>query len=545
MEIKNRKVDAILPVIIALALVVGILVGFGFKKAKVPVSNGTSLGLLFYRSPNKVDQVLELILSSYVDSLAPAKIEEDAIRGMLKDLDPHSQYIPASELTAMNEPIEGNFSGIGISFDVMNDTVVVVNTVSEGPSERVGIMPGDRIVMVDDSLVAGRRMLSGDIVRMLKGKTGTTVKIGIYRRGAGELLSFTVTRDKIPLWSVDAAYMIEPGTGFIRVNKFSKTTLQEFTDAIRQLSESGMERLIIDLRDNPGGIIDAATGMAEMFLPEGSLIVYTEGNGRKRRNYYSKSRGACADMELVLLINEASASASEIVAGALQDNDRGVIVGRRSFGKGLVQEPHTLLDGSAVRLTVARYYTPTGRCIQKPYGQNRNSYKNELSERYLHGEMLQADSMYVNDTLKYVTPGGKVVYGGGGIMPDIFVPIDTACYTTYYEQIIRRNIAYRFAFDYTDSRRKALNEYADYRLLEADLYRKNILKDFIRYAAKNGIREDRDALKLAGPVIENILIACIVRNIFGDKAYHAVINGKDNAVQKGIEVLSNENRTGF
>ncbi len=537
MEIKNRKTDALMPLIIALVLVAGILIGVKFRNSNT--NTGNNRGVLFFAPSGKMNQALELITGSYVDSVSTNALEENAIKGMLKNLDPHSQYIPASELAAINEPLEGNFSGIGVNCNMSKDTIVIVNTTPKGPSEKVGIMAGDRIVRVNDSLVAGVKMPSDNIIKLLKGKTGTKVKVGIYRIGNSDLLDFTITRDKIPLLSVDVSYMVTPETGYIKVSKFSKTTLQEFNDALGQLKTQGMNKLIVDLRDNPGGIIDGAIGLAELFLPQGKLIVYTEGNERPRVNYYSNGRNEqYTDTELVLLINETAASASEIVAGAIQDNDRGMIIGRRSFGKGLVQEPFSFSDGSALRLTIARYYTPTGRCIQKPYNhQNNNEYYNELNERFLHGELLMEDSVRINDTLRYITPGGKVVYGGGGIIPDIFVPIDTSNYSKYYVQLMRKGLPYRFAFDYVDNNRKGLAVISDYKALEANLLQKNILKEFVRYVAKQGVAQNDKDLRISGPAIENIVIACIARNVFDDKGYYPILNQRDKMVLRGVEEL--------
>ena len=537
MEIKNRKRDALLPLVISLALVAGILIGVRFGSA----SPGNR-GILSFPAIGKVSRALNMILNSYVDSVSANVLEEEAIIGMLNTLDPHSRYIPASNIIAENEPIEGNFSGIGVQFNMINDTVVIINTVAKGPSEKAGIMAGDRIVMVNDLPVAGVKMKSDEIIKMLKGKTGTTVEVSIRRNGSAEMLVFNLTRDKIPLVSVDVAYMPAPETGYIKVNKFSRTTLREFTEACSRLKELGMRKLILDLRDNGGGIIDAATGMAEMFLPGGSTVVYTEGNERPRNNYYARGENArCADTELALLINESSASAAEIMAGAIQDNDRGVIIGRRSFGKGLVQEQLTLPDGSALRLTVARYYTPTGRCIQKPYDRGDDEYFNELNTRYSNGEMLRIDSTLFNDSVRFVTPGGKTVYGGGGIMPDVFVAADTTYYSEYYARVMRQGLIYRFAFDYTDRHRKDLNEFADYRALEEHLRRCDLAKNFAVFAAKNGVKQDERGLRISGTAIENLITAYIVRNIFDDDGFYPVLNKHDETVLKAIELLTGNN----
>ena len=538
METEDNKINALKPLFFALVLLSGILIGiqFGNQASR----NGENRRTLFFLPSGKVNQALEFIKGSYVDSVSAGMLEDEAIRGMLKNLDPHSQYIPASNFSAINDPLEGNFSGIGVSFNVVNDTVVIVSTVADGPSEKAGVMAGDRIICVNDLPVAGVNMSSNDIMKMLKGTTGTKVKVSIYRKTNAGLIDFTITRDRIPIFSIDAAYMITPETGYIKVNKFSKTTYQEFTEAAGKLKAEGMKKMIIDLRDNPGGIIDGAIRLSEMFLPEGKLIVYTEGNERGRSNYYSTGRNPeYNDMGLVLLIDELSASASEIVAGAIQDNDRGTIIGRRSFGKGLVQEQQSFSDGSAMRITIARYYTPTGRCIQKPYNSNdRDEYFNELNMRFSHGELTQADSIRFNDSLRYSTPGGKVVYGGGGIMPDIFVPFDTAGFSGYYQRVMRSRIYLRFAFDYADKNRKELSDLPDYQTMEAHLKRRNIFGEFVAYAAKQGVQGNEKDLKTSGTLIENIVIAHIAKNILDDRGFYPIINRMDKMVQKGVEVLT-------
>ena len=537
---KDKKINVIRPVIMALVLMGGILIGIKLEHTAV-----YKRGLLFFPVSNKMTHAFNLIEKSYVDSVSAGALEENAITGMLKILDPHTQYIPASNFSAVNDPLEGKFSGIGVQFNMLGDTAVILNTIPTGPSEKIGIMAGDRIIQVNDSLVAGVKMQSNDIAKRLKGKTGTKVKVGIRRKENSGLLDFMVTRDKIPLVSIDAAYMITPEIGYIKVNKFSKTTLQEFTDAAAELKTEGMKKLMIDLRENPGGIIDGAIGMSEMFLPAGKLIVYTKGNRQERRNYFSKGNNPeYVDMDLVLLIAESSASASEIFAGAIQDNDRGTIIGRRSYGKGLIQEQYSFSDGSAIRISVSRYYTPVGRCIQKPYktrdSDNNSQYFNELETRYSHGEMDQADSIRFDDALQFITPEGKEVYGGGGIMPDIFIPIDNSWISKYYEVAKRRGLIYAFAFYQVDKNRKELSRFKDYKSLQAYLYQRNILKEFVAYAATRGlVKNDRD-LKISGPVIENMIMAYIARHILDDKGYYPVLNQMDKTVQKGIEVLNNQ-----
>ena len=533
----KMKKYALLPLTMALVLVLGMHIGI-----KINDINPEHSKLLFFSSQqtSKINQTLNIIKKSYVDSISINMLEEEAIRGMLRQLDPHSQYIPASNLAAVNEPLVGNFSGIGVRFDMFNDTVVIINTIADGPSEAAGLISGDRIVKVNDTIVAGVSMASDDIVDMLKGITGTQVKVSIHRRGNSELLDFNITRDRIPVFSIRAAYMITPEIGYIKVERFSRTTFQEFSDAVLRLKNEGMTHIMLDLRENPGGIIDGAIRMSEMFLPEGALIVYTQGRERERKNYYSKGDTSLNDMNIVVLINQVSASASEIVAGAIQDNDRGIIMGRRSFGKGLVQEQYVLNDGAAIRLTVARYHTPTGRSIQKPYDSNdRSGYFNEVRGRFAQGEMTQADSMRFNDSLRYVTPAGRVVYGGGGIIPDIFVPLDTTFISNYYRATTR--LVYRFAFDYTDRNRSELTKIQDYTALQTFLKQKNILEEFVNHAARQGIARNENELRISGPMIENVLMAHVSRNIFDDTGYYQVINQKDIMIQKAIEELSISN----
>jgi len=538
MEEKNKKINVFVPLIVALTLMIGIAIGQLITRA---IYNAHNRGGIFFQPSGKISRAFEIIKGSYVDGISSNTLEEVAIKGMLKILDPHSMYIPASNFSAFNEPLEGNFSGIGITFNMsMNDTVVVINTVAKGPSEKAGIKAGDRIVLVNDSLVSGMKMSNNDVMKRLKGKTGTTVKVSVFRKGVKELIDFIITRDRIPLVSIDAAYMITSETGYIKINKFSRTTLQEFMVAAAELKAEGMKKMMIDLRDNPGGIIDGAIGMSELFLPAGKLIVYTEGAERERSNHYSKGKNTeYNDMPLALLIDELSASASEIVAGAIQDNDRGTIIGRRSYGKGLVQEQYSFSDGSAMRITVARYYTPTGRCIQKPYRQNDNGeYFNELDARILHGEMMEADSIRFNDSLRFVTPAGKVVYGGGGVMPDVFVPYDTTGYSKYLAQI--RRLFYGFAFDYADKNRDELSAYTDHHSMVKHLRQNKILDQFVVYAAKRGVARNDSDLKISGALIENYVMAYIARNIIDDKGFFPILNQMDQMVQKGLEVMSKE-----
>lgn len=532
MNIQNKKAVAFLPIIFALLLVAGILIGIRFS------GNGTNDRLLIYPRADKVNGVLDMIEDTYVDSISRKELEETAIKSILKKLDPHSVYIPASDVQDMNEPLEGNFTGIGVQFNFQNDTIIVVNTVPNGPSEKAGILPGDRIIKVNDTLVAGVKLKSSQIVKSLKGIEGTSVKVSILRYGNSKLLEFLVTRAKIPLKSIDIAYLPEPEIGYIKISKFAKTTSSEFKQAVERLNSKGMKKkIIIDLRGNGGGLLTSATDIADQFLEDKQLIVVTKGKARQLSETYSKPAGICVDFDVVLLIDEYSASASEVLAGALQDNDRATVIGRRSFGKGLVQEQVLLPDGSAIRLTIARYFTPTGRSIQKPYNNGIDKYYGELSERLSHGELEKLDSIRFADSLKFSTPKGKAVYGGGGIMPDIFVPFDTSGITKFYESLLSKGLIYRFAFLYSDQNRNSLKECKNINELRKLLLEKKILNDFIEYAKINGISPNKAEIKASEILIENQLIAYIGRNFFNDNGFYPVILELDKSVKKAIEVL--------
>ncbi len=490
MKNKRDKLIIFLPVIISAALIVGILMGnwiTGIRvrnivseevnKQKFSIRPGSNSGSGFSLAPkgNKISSALQYILNEYVDTVSLKTLNESVMPALVEELDPHSMYIPAQEFQRFSEPLVGNFSGIGVSFNMTEDTVAIINTIPNGPSEMVGIMAGDRIIMVDDSLVAGVNMPSNDIVKMLKGPKKTMVQVTIYRRGESKPINFEITRDDIPIYSVDVAYMVDSVTGYIKISQFAQTTYREFMEAVERLKSQGVEKLILDLRSNGGGIMEAATLIADQFLEEGQLIVYMEGRSRPRENDYATSRGMLKNDKLVVLINESSASASEILAGAIQDNDRGLVIGRRSFGKGLVQEEMRFNDGSAVRLTVARYYTPTGRSIQRPYENGKEDYYHDFSERIMRGELEHKDSIKFDDSQKFITPGGKVVYGGGGIMPDVFVPLDTTGASEYYNRVRSLGLMYRFAFFYLDMHRSSLEPYTTPEGIEAFLDSQDIL----------------------------------------------------------------------
>lgn len=531
MKAKFSKI--LLPVAFALVLTGGFYLGSLFT-AK-PAYNFGSLA----QQTDKLGRVVNYIQSRYVDSIGRSSLEEAAIPAMLEELDPHSVYIPAKNLEEVSEPLQGNFDGIGISFNMQNDTVIVISTITGGPSERIGIMPGDRLIEVNDTLIAGVDYSTDEVIGMLKGPRGTKVQVKIRRKNVPDLLHFEITRDKIPYYSVDVSYMINDSVGYVKISRFAQTTFREFIEHVDGLKKKhNISRIIVDLRGNNGGYMTAATNIADQFLDANKLIVYTEGKASPRSEIYSSSRGICKDMKVAVLIDEWSASASEILAGAIQDNDRGTIIGRRSFGKGLVQEQSLLSDGSAIRLTVARYYTPTGRSIQKPYSHDRREYYNDLTERFKNGEFSEADSIHFADSLKYRTPGGKIVYGGGGIMPDIFVPFDTTGVTEYYAKVSSKQLVYRFAFNYADENRAALTKYNEVKSLEAYLDTQNIMEQFARYAVEHNIPKSTAGYGKAKDIIHIQLKAFIARNILDNDGFYPIIRTLDNTVMRALDEIN-------
>lgn len=487
---------------------------------------------------NKLNDVVNYIQREYVDSVDKEDLTREGIQGILQQLDPHSQYIPAEEFDMVNEPLLGNFEGIGIQFRIVEDTITVIQPIPGGPSEKVGLLAGDRIVRVNDSLVAGIGISNLGATKRLKGKRGTQVEVDIFRRGISELLDFTITRDVIPTWSIDIAFMSNNKIGFIKVSKFSATTYEEFREATTRLKEEGMQKLVLDLRGNAGGYLNAAIDMADEFLPDGELIVFTEGENQPRESFYATRKGNLENIPVVVLIDDGTASASEIVAGAIQDNDRGTIVGRRSFGKGLVQRQLDLLDGSALRLTVARYYTPTGRCIQKPYDpeQGFDEYYSESYHRYLNGEMTSKDSIPVNDSLKFVTKGGKTVYGGGGIVPDVFVPIRKDPKLSYYNSLVRQGLVFRYAFEYTDGHREDLREYPDFESFQKQFsIPSTMFEKFLVFAEKNGVAKDIQGVQYAESKIKTLLKAYIGRNLYDNDGFYPIFLTIDNDYQEAVK----------
>ena len=530
----NKKQNLYLPILLSLVLTLGLLIGIKLPHPQQPS------GVVIYPKGNKLDQILTYIVQDYVDSVNINSLENSAIPAILKNLDPHTVYIPAKEVAQVNEPLRGNFDGIGISFNMPDDTIIVISVIHGGPSERIGIKAGDRIIKINDSLVAGQHINQNDIVKMLKGPRGTKVSVSILRKDVPELLQFDITRDKIPLKSVDIAYMINDSIGYIKLSKFARTTAKEIEMALSSLENQGMKKLIFDLRSNGGGYLDAAIHVADQFLPKGKLIVYTMGRNHQKEMVYAKNDGLFMTGDLVVLIDEWTASASEIVAGALQDNDRGTLIGRRSFGKGLVQEPFILRDGSVLRLTVARYYTPTGRCIQKPYNKGIEEYYNDINERYIKGEFEYADSIHFPDSLKYTTPRGKTVYGGGGIMPEIFVPMDTTGITKYFLKVRNKGLIYLFALHYTDQHRDKLNTFKTAKALNSYLDQQSLLPAFIRYAKQKKIMPVKKDINISKNLLTTQIKAYIGRDILDDAGFYPIIRNIDTTLKRAIKYLETQ-----
>ena len=496
-------------------------------------------------SPLRKLQIAELAISNlYVDNVDEGKLVEDAIRGMLEKLDPHSSYSTPKEVKALNEPLSGSFEGIGVQFNMVEDTLLVIQPVTGGPSEKVGIVAGDRIVSVNDTAIAGVKMSKEDIMRRLRGPKGTKVMLGIVRRGIKDTLSFKVVRDKIPVKSIDAVYMIRPEVGYVRIGNFGATTHDEFCEALEKLTKQGMRNLILDLQGNGGGYLQAAVNIANEFLQKGDLIVYTEGRRMQRNEYKAKGNGKFLDGKIVVLIDEYSASAAEIVTGAIQDQDRGKVVGRRSFGKGLVQRPIDLPDGSMIRLTVSHYYTPAGRCIQKPYTKgDSKDYAMDVMNRLKHGELMSADSIHFADSLKcYTLREHRPVYGGGGIMPDYFVPLDTLAYTKFHRELSAKSYIINANLKYVDANRKALRKrwtsFEDFR--RDFVFPKEEIDKMIADAAKDKIvPKDNAELEKTLPKLSMQLKALVARDLWDMSEYFAIINEESEIVRKAVEIIGN------
>lgn len=528
-----------LPFAFAFVLIAGFFLGASVVKVS-KVDQGILRGIQ-RGNYDPVDYVIDYIRQEYVDSVELSSLQTSAIEGILAGLDPHSQYISAEEFNDFNDPLLGNFDGIGVQFRIESDTVYIINTVAGGPSEKVGVLAGDRIITVDGETIAGVKASNNDVMKKLKGERGTKVKIGVLRRGVRDLIGFEIIRDVIPTYSIDASFMPRPGIGYIKLSKFSATTTDELTTALLSLKNEGMESLILDLRGNAGGYLQTAVTVSDEFLPDGKLIVYTRGLNRPKQVANATSRGLFEKGALVLLIDEGSASSSEIVAGAIQDNDRGVIIGRRSFGKGLVQEQLSLPDGSALRLTVARYYTPTGRSIQKPYTVGHaEEYNTELYERMVNGEMSTIDSVRFNDTLKYTTPAGRIVYGGGGIMPDVFISVERDPNYRYYNELLNKGVVYQFAFQYTDSKRAGLQKFSDAKEFDEKFrMTPSIWSEFQQFAESKGVPRDPRGLNFVREELGNLIKALIARNLYDEKGFYPIYLRTDKAFLKALEEIGN------
>ncbi|NOX47394.1 MAG: S41 family peptidase [Chlorobi bacterium] len=489
----------------------------------------------------KFASVLQIINFAYVDTVSEEDLVEKAIIATLHELDPHSTYISRKDLKRANEPLTGNFEGIGISFQVYKDTLLVISPVPGGPSEKLGILAGDKIIKIDGQEFTGKKLNNNLVQEKLRGKKGTTVDVSIYRQGRKNLIKYTITRDKIPINSIDAAFITQPRIGYIKINRFSRSTMDEFHKAIGELKDNGMRDLILDLRGNSGGYLDVAIDLADEFLGYGKIVVYTQGSSSPKRKYKSTFRGEFENGKLVVLIDEGSASASEIVAGAVQDWDRGIIIGRRSFGKGLVQRPYYLPDSSVIRLTIARYYTPTGRCIQKPYDEGYDEYYDDLAIRLRSGELTNPDSINFPDSLKYYTPNHRVVYGGGGIMPDEFVPWDSTKYTDFYVDLLSKGVFNDFVLDYLDRERKELKKkyptfakFNHYYVID-----ETIIQSFLSFSKKMKVKPIPEEYKISKTLIESQIKALVARNLFDFQSYFQVMTSIDDGFLRAVDVLEN------
>jgi carboxyl-terminal processing protease len=530
----------LLPTLTVIGVAIGIVVGMAISQKanaqRIIYQNGQ-----WQIEESKVDRLLQLMQEAYVDSLNIDSITDEAMTDLVKKLDPHSAYIPKEDLEMVNSELAGSFSGIGVQFTIQQDTVRIVAVIAGGPCEGVGVLAGDKIVTVDDSTFVGKKLNNERVIKTLRGEKGSRVKLGVLRAGVSEPLSFTVIRGDIPVHSVDAKFIIESKEkiGFIRVNKFGETTYKEFISALADLYSKGATKFIVDLRENSGGYMEQAIRMANEFLQRGDLIVYSQGKAYPRYEATANGGGRFKDVPLVVLIDNFSASASEIFAGAMQDNDRATIIGRRSFGKGLVQQQMAFSDGSAVRLTVARYYTPSGRCIQKPYTLgDQEDYEKDLLDRWEHGELFSADSIHFADTTTYRTKGGRVVRGGGGIMPDVFVGRDTTLNTPWYNRCVNLAYTYQFAYQYTDKHRKELSRFKDWKSLEQYLLKQNLIREFASFAKEKGVEPNEAEIQKSRPLMTRLLNAYIVRNILGDEGFFPLFERDDEITKKAIEVIN-------
>jgi carboxyl-terminal processing protease len=535
----NARKGLLMPLCFSFVLVAGIAAGYFLS------SNSSITGIeskVKGGGNTKISSLLEYIKMDYVDTINEKQLVEKTVTSMLQSLDPHSAYIPAEDFAQVNESLEGNFEGIGVEFNIINDTIRVITPISGGPSDKLGIKSGDKIVKVNGKNVAGIKITSKQVFEKLRGEEGSKVLVSVLRSGAGKLIDFNITRSEIPLYSIDISYIVKPGIGYIKISRFAATTYEEYLNAFNSLTKKGMKKLILDLRGNPGGFLRAAVDLADEFLMDGLQIVYTEGRSNPKKVYRSTSRGSFESNDLVILIDEGSASASEIVAGAVQDNDRATIIGRRSFGKGLVQDQKNLPDGSAVRLTVARYYTPTGRCIQKPYEHGTEEYYKEELERYNDGEMLNADSNKLDKSKKFITPGGKTVYGGGGIMPDIFVPLDTNKYSSFENKLFYNGVVTEFGFIFSDKHRaEFLKKYSADKFVKEYIPGDELLNEFYALVQKKKLEIPEGERTRDNTALKQLIKAIVGRNLYDKDAYYPIINQTDNSIKKAVELLDTKN----
>lgn len=528
----------IFPFVISLVLILGVLIGNFFALRNKSFLSGVTNSSVAISSNDKISDLIRIIDNVYVDSVPTDSLAEAIIPMILKQLDPHSAYIPAADLQAVNEELGGSFSGIGVQFNLQNDTIYVVDVISGGPSERAGLQDGDRIVEVNDTLFVGSTITNEKVMKRLRGPKNSVVKLGVVRQNSPTKLYFEIVRGDIPVHSIDVSYMITSDVGYISVNKFGANTYTEFLTAIAKLQQSKAKKVIIDLRGNSGGYLEAAVNMLNEFLRKGDLIVYVQGKTYARTNSYANGNGSCQTMKMAVLIDEFSGSASEIFAGAIQDNDRGIIIGRRSFGKGLVQQQVDFSDGSAVRITVARYYTPSGRCIQKPYERgNSSDYESDILNRYLHGEFFSKDSIHQTDTVAYKTVGGRTVYGGGGIMPDVFVPRDTIGFTPYFNALANGGHIYQYALLFTEKERAKLSTYKDWKTLSAYLDTQNLQASFDTYASAKGVKGSARDKAVSKEIITRQLKSYVLRTMLGDAGFFPYLNSYDMTVKKAVEKL--------
>jgi carboxyl-terminal processing protease len=530
----NKKIYALLyPIFLALTLIGGIWLGIKISGSQnsFVLSENKRIG------GDKISNIIDIINETYVDSVKKDKLVDKAINSILQNLDPHSYYITASEMAEFTEPLEGNFDGIGVEFLIQNDTVFVVSSIEGGPSQKLGIQAGDKIISADGTQISGKGITNDKVMHLLRGKSGSEVKVEIKRGKSNKLLNFIIERGEIPIYSLQTAQMVDNGVGYVKISRFAKTTYEEFKAGADKLLSQGMTKMILDLRGNGGGYLNSAIAICEEFLNKNTLIVYTQGNSQPKRVYTSSKTGELINIELVVLVNEGSASASEIVAGAIQDNDRGIIIGRRTFGKGLVQEHIDLKDSTAIRLTVARYYTPTGRCIQKPYGNGIN-YEEDYSERFDHGELLSKDSIK-HDSLQFKTPKGKIVFGGGGIIPDVFVPIDTLGASYFLSELLYTGTLQQFSFGYANENRESIKK----TYISAVNFKKNfnVSEDYFeklkKFSADRGIIYNAKEIEKSSSIIAARIKADISKNIWGDDSYYSITLEDDNDFKEAMEKL--------